>query len=95
MTKGKKSSTVNKKAIVNKILSDPRIQEEINDVFSTCEDNDETKSTIVHFMFNGNDQYQWFHTGEFEFDETFYLFGEHTTDIKIIELKTISPINLR
>ena len=27
-------------------------------------------------MFNDNDQYQWFHTGEFGFDEIFQLFGE-------------------
>ena len=39
-------------------------------------------------MFHDKHQYQWFHTGEFGFDETFELFGNfYTTDIKIIELK--------
>jgi hypothetical protein len=52
------SPTEEHRAIVNKILSDPKIEAEINDIFRKCEDNDETKSTIVNFMFNDNDQYQ-------------------------------------
>ena len=76
MTNGKESSTEEHRAIVNKILSIPKIEAEISEVFSTCEDNDETKSTIVNFLFNEKHQYQLFHTGEFGFDEIFQLFGE-------------------
>ncbi len=70
------SSTEEHRAIVNTILSEPKNEKEINDAFSTCEDNDETKSTIVNFMFNEKHQYQWFHTGEFGFEEIFKLFAE-------------------
>jgi hypothetical protein len=76
MTKRMESSTEEHRAIVNRILTEPKNEAEINDMFSTCEDNDETKSTIVNFMFHDKHQYQWFHTGKFGFDQTFHLFGE-------------------
>lgn len=77
MTKGKETSTEEHRNIVNSILSQPEIRADIDDVFSTCEDNDETKSTIVNFMFHEDKQYQWFHTGEFGLDNIFDLFGEY------------------
>ncbi len=80
------SSTEEHRAIVNTILSEPKIQAEINNVFSTCEDNDETKSTIVNFMFNEKHQYQWFHTGEFGFDEiTFKIVPNQLSGISRIQ----------
>jgi len=78
-TKGQNISIKQKRRIVNKILSTPSIKREIDEYFSPCDGNNETKSTILNFFFHGNgkERYQWFHTGEFEWPEIKKLFEEY------------------
>jgi len=64
------------RTIVNSIISKPNIQSVLDSKFSACDGNDATKSTIVNYMFHEKTQYQWFHTGEFGFEEIFKPFGE-------------------
>ena len=49
---------------VDAMMSMPANQRDIDNVFQPCDGDDETRSTIVNFIFHENVQYQWFHTGE-------------------------------
>ncbi len=63
-----------KEAIVASILSEENLQEQIDDYFTPCDGNEETKKSILNFFFIDDSQYEWFHTGEFGFEKMYHLF---------------------
>jgi len=72
------TSSDQRRDTVNSILSKPSIKYVLDGKFSACDGNEKTKSTILNFLFHEHAQYQWFHTGEFGFEEIFKLFvGEY------------------
>jgi hypothetical protein len=66
--------SMSKEEIVASILSEKKVQEQIDLNFTPCDRNDETKQTILNFLFVDESQYDWFHTGEFGFDNAFDVF---------------------
>ena len=70
------TSTEQRRDTVNSILSEPNTQYVLDDKFSACDRNEKTKTSILNFLFHEDGQYQWFHTGEFGFEEIFKLFAE-------------------
>ncbi len=63
-----------KEEIVTSLLSIKKTQDDIDQNFTPCDGNVETKQQILKFFFVDESQYEWFHTGEFGFENTFDLF---------------------
>ena len=72
-----KLSGNSKEAIVASILSEKRVQEEINENFTPCDGNEETKKSILDFLFIDESQYEWFHKGEFGFEKIYPVFQKY------------------
>ena len=63
-----------KEDIVASILSTEKVKKEIDKVLTPCDRNEETKQSILNFLFVEESQYAWIHTGEFCFDNIYPLF---------------------
>ena len=66
-----------KEDIVASILSTEKVKKEIDKVLTPCDRNEETKQSILNFLFVEESQYAWIHTGEFCFDNIYPLFKKH------------------
>lgn len=66
--------TKSKEEIVTSILSTKDVQKEIDKIFTPCDKNEITKKSMIDFFLFKDSQYEWFHSGEFGFDDTYEVF---------------------